>query len=112
MGRIEVTRGVYQVGGSEISHGHVDHIGGAAFFRDKTGCRIVAHRGDREAIELGDPIRTGASWYGVTLPPLKVDQVLTGANEEIPVGQARGPALHREIPETERPLGDVKMILL
>ena len=136
MGRIEVTRGVYQVGGSEISHGndasvflvrginqgvlidagagrgseiiwknildlgvepgtisvlilthgHVDHIGGAAFFRDKTGCRIVAHQGDREAIELGDPIRTGASWYGVTLPSLKVDHVLTGTNEEIPVG--------------------------
>ncbi|MCU0580359.1 MAG: MBL fold metallo-hydrolase [Desulfobacterota bacterium] len=135
---VEIVRGIYQVGGSEMSHGqdasvflvqgpdravlidagagreseiiwnhiqqsrinpqdlstlllthgHVDHIGGAAFFRDKTGCRILAHELDRQAIESGDPVRTGASWYGVTLPPVTVDRVLTGMAEEIPLGGA------------------------
>jgi glyoxylase-like metal-dependent hydrolase (beta-lactamase superfamily II) len=69
-----------------LTHGHVDHMGGAAFFQDKTGCRIVAHELDRRAIESGDPVRTGASWYGVTLPPLTVDRVLTAPAEEIPLG--------------------------
>ena len=69
-----------------LTHGHVDHIGGAGFFKDKTGCMIAAHEGDRRAIESGDPVRTGADWYGVTLPALRVDRVLTAEAEEIPLG--------------------------
>lgn len=134
--RVEIVRGIYQVGGSKISHGqdasvflvrgldravlidagagrgseiiwnhiqqlsinpqdlstlilthgHVDHMGGAAFFQGHTGCRIVAHELDRRAIESGDPVRTGASWYSLTLPPLTVDRVLTAPAEEIPLG--------------------------
>jgi glyoxylase-like metal-dependent hydrolase (beta-lactamase superfamily II) len=69
-----------------LTHCHVDHIGGAAFFKNKTGCRIVAHEGDQEAIESGDPSLTAASWYGVTLPLLKVDHVLKGKTAELPLG--------------------------
>jgi len=69
-----------------LTHGHVDHIGGAKFFKDQTGCRLVVHEADQEAIEYGDPVLTAASWYGVTLPRLKVDQVLTEEKEEIPFG--------------------------
>ncbi|MBI5605039.1 MAG: MBL fold metallo-hydrolase, partial [Deltaproteobacteria bacterium] len=70
-----------------LTHGHVDHIGGAEFFKDKTGCRIVAHEADQGAIESGDPVLTAASWYGVTLPRLKIDQVLKEKIEELPLGQ-------------------------
>jgi glyoxylase-like metal-dependent hydrolase (beta-lactamase superfamily II) len=69
-----------------LTHAHVDHIGGAAFFKEKTGCRIVAHEADQEAIESGDPSLTAASWYGVTLPLLKVDHVLKGKIEALPLG--------------------------
>lgn len=69
-----------------LTHGHVDHIGGALFFKEKSGCRIVAHEADQEAIETGDPVLTAASWYRTTLPRLKVDHPLTGKNGEVPLG--------------------------
>jgi glyoxylase-like metal-dependent hydrolase (beta-lactamase superfamily II) len=70
-----------------LTHGHVDHIGGAAFFRERTRCTLVAHELDQEAIESGDPDLTAASWYGVRLPRLKVDRVIKAKIEEIPLGQ-------------------------
>jgi glyoxylase-like metal-dependent hydrolase (beta-lactamase superfamily II) len=70
-----------------LTHAHVDHIGGAAFFKDKTGCRIVAHEADQVAIESGDPVSTAASWYGMTLPRLKVDHVLKEKFEELALSQ-------------------------
>jgi glyoxylase-like metal-dependent hydrolase (beta-lactamase superfamily II) len=69
-----------------LTHGHIDHIGGAAFFKEQTQCRIVAHEADQVAIESGDPVLTAASWYGVTLPRLKVDQILKKTTEAIPLG--------------------------
>jgi glyoxylase-like metal-dependent hydrolase (beta-lactamase superfamily II) len=66
-----------------LTHAHVDHIGGAAFFKEKTDCRIVAHEADQEAIESGDPSLTASSWYGVTLPRLKVDHVLKEKKEAL-----------------------------
>ncbi|MFH0789826.1 MAG: MBL fold metallo-hydrolase [Pseudomonadota bacterium] len=69
-----------------LTHGHVDHIGGAHFFKEKTGCRIVAHEADQEAIESGDPVLTASSWYGVTLPRLKIDRVLKEKTEELALG--------------------------
>jgi glyoxylase-like metal-dependent hydrolase (beta-lactamase superfamily II) len=70
-----------------LTHGHVDHIGGAAFFKDRSRGLTVAHRLDQAAIETGDPIFTAASWYGVSLPPLKVDRALDAKTEELPLGQ-------------------------
>ena len=69
-----------------LTHAHVDHIGGAAFIKEKTGCRIVAHQGDQEATESGDPSMTAASWYGVNLPRLEVDVVLKEHIEALPLG--------------------------
>jgi glyoxylase-like metal-dependent hydrolase (beta-lactamase superfamily II) len=70
-----------------LTHGHVDHIGGVAFFQERTRCLTVAHKLDQEAIETGDPVLTAASWYGVDLPPIKVDRVLKAKTEELPLGQ-------------------------
>ena len=69
-----------------LTHGHIDHIGGAAFFQERTRCLTVAHELDQEAIESGDPGLTAASWYGVDLPPLRIDRVLKDKIEELPLG--------------------------
>jgi glyoxylase-like metal-dependent hydrolase (beta-lactamase superfamily II) len=70
-----------------LTHGHVDHIGGVSFFKERTRCLTVAHELDQEAIESGDPGLTAASWYGVDLPRLKVDRVLKAKIEELPLSQ-------------------------
>lgn len=70
-----------------LTHGHVDHIGGAAYFKEHSQGLTVAHRLDQQAIETGDPIRTAASWYGVALPPLKIDRTLTAKTEELSLGR-------------------------
>lgn len=69
-----------------LTHGHIDHIGGASFFKERTQCLTVAHELDQEAIESGDPGLTAASWYGLSLPSLKVDQVLKAKIEELSLG--------------------------
>ncbi|MFH2009114.1 MAG: MBL fold metallo-hydrolase [bacterium] len=56
-----------------LTHGHLDHIGAAARVVADTGCRVVAHELDCEAIETGDPARTAASMYGMALEGCPVD---------------------------------------
>lgn len=56
-----------------LTHCHIDHIGGAPYFREKFGCRLIVHERDAEAIEAGDPLRSAAQWYGVTFPPTTID---------------------------------------
>jgi len=56
-----------------LTHCHVDHVGAAGVVHGETGCRIVCHDGDAEAIESGDTARTAADWYGIRLRPLPVD---------------------------------------
>ncbi len=72
-----------------LTHGHVDHIGGASFFQERTRCLTVAHELDQEAIETGDPGLTAASWYGLSLPRLKIDRVLKGKIEELPLAERK-----------------------
>ncbi len=60
-----------------LTHCHIDHVGGAHFFREACpDLRLVAHRGDLEALVTADPVKTAANWYGVTLPPLEIDMVI------------------------------------
>jgi glyoxylase-like metal-dependent hydrolase (beta-lactamase superfamily II) len=56
-----------------LTHCHIDHVGGAAYFRERFGVRIVMHTLDTRALEQGDQVRTGASWYGLHLASLPVD---------------------------------------
>jgi glyoxylase-like metal-dependent hydrolase (beta-lactamase superfamily II) len=69
-----------------LTHGHVDHIGGVAFFKERTKALIVAHALDQVAIETGDPVFTAAGWYGVNLPSLKIDRVLRAKEEALLLG--------------------------
>ncbi len=61
-----------------LTHNHIDHVGGAAALRSRTGARIAAHEHDAPALESGDPERTAASWYGADFPPLPLDIILGG----------------------------------
>jgi glyoxylase-like metal-dependent hydrolase (beta-lactamase superfamily II) len=61
-----------------LTHCHVDHIGGAERIREATQSRLTAHEDDAEAIQSGDPMRTGAKMYGIKLPKIELDEVLYG----------------------------------
>jgi glyoxylase-like metal-dependent hydrolase (beta-lactamase superfamily II) len=72
-----------------LTHGHVDHMGAAARVQRETGCRVVAHAGDVEAIQTGDSARTAADWYDLELEPMRVDHVVAGEGETLrfPAGE-------------------------
>lgn len=61
-----------------LTHAHIDHAGGAAEIRRRTGCQIVMHSGDAEVMASGDRRRSAADWYGLNLEPATPDQVLEG----------------------------------
>jgi len=69
-----------------ITHSHMDHIGGASSFREKFGCKTVAHELDSDALERADPNLTGAVWYNQKLVPCTVDIKLSGSEGDFPVG--------------------------
>jgi glyoxylase-like metal-dependent hydrolase (beta-lactamase superfamily II) len=66
-----------------LTHCHIDHVGGAPYLKERFGVRIIMHELDAGAVEHGDQVRTGASWYGLPLPPLPVDVKLSGAEERL-----------------------------
>lgn len=74
-----------------LTHNHIDHIGSAPYFRKQSGCKIVMHDLDADAVEEGDSVRTAASCYGTTFSPTPVDVRLTGDHEIL---EFRGEELH------------------
>ncbi|MEW5721610.1 MAG: MBL fold metallo-hydrolase [Thermodesulfobacteriota bacterium] len=68
------------------THAHIDHIGALADFAADYSPVIVAHALDAEAIETGDPARTAADWYGLTLAPVRVDRRMEGRQEILELG--------------------------
>jgi glyoxylase-like metal-dependent hydrolase (beta-lactamase superfamily II) len=77
-----------------LTHAHVDHIGAVAAVVAETGCRVVAHALDAEAIESGDAALTAANWYSVTLPRVTVDQRVTGGRETLEFSKGRIELIH------------------
>ena len=69
-----------------ITHCHLDHVGGAASFRKKYGCKTMAHELDSDALERADAELTGAVWYDQKLIPCKVDVKLSGSDGHVSVG--------------------------
>jgi glyoxylase-like metal-dependent hydrolase (beta-lactamase superfamily II) len=77
-----------------LTHCHIDHVGGAAYFREKFGVSIVMHDLDARAVERGDSKMTAATWYNINLPPLPVNRKLIGDVELLTVGDGTIVCLH------------------
>ncbi len=74
----EITDGKTNLSLIILTHNHIDHVGGAEAIRSKTGAKIIVHVEDARALETGDPESTAASWYGVSLSPIRIDISLRG----------------------------------
>lgn len=61
-----------------LTHAHIDHAGGAAELRRRTGCSVIIHQGDAEVLASGDDRRSAAGWYGLALEAVQPDEVLSG----------------------------------
>lgn len=59
-----------------LTHGHIDHIGGAAALKERYGCITIAHEDDSAVMESYDPVRSASGMYGITYPPVTIDKVL------------------------------------
>jgi glyoxylase-like metal-dependent hydrolase (beta-lactamase superfamily II) len=66
-----------------LTHCHIDHVGGAAYLKERFGVRIVMHALDADAVEHADPVKTGASWYSLRLSPLRVDVKIAQGEETL-----------------------------
>jgi len=77
-----------------LTHCHVDHIGAAHDVVAQTGCRLVAHQLDAQAIESGDSRRTAADWYGVELPGVPVSHPVVGDGEVLRFARGELRLLH------------------
>jgi glyoxylase-like metal-dependent hydrolase (beta-lactamase superfamily II) len=66
-----------------LTHCHVDHIGAAPVVQRETGCRVVAHALDADAIESGDEVLTAATWYGQKLERMSVDHRMEDDEERL-----------------------------
>jgi len=69
-----------------LTHCHYDHVGGAPYFKEKFGCRIIAHDIDAKIIERGDFIRAAAKYHQIKLNPITVDGRLRGESAWMPFG--------------------------
>lgn len=59
------------------THGHYDHVGAAALWKEEFGTKLYLHKADCEQVETGDSLKTTASLlYGTTFLPCKVDEYL------------------------------------
>jgi len=77
-----------------LTHGHIDHIGGAAAIKKASGCKIIAHELDADAIEGRNMNKTAAQWYGLEYEPVKIDDVLKGDYESRKFGDIELHLLH------------------
>jgi glyoxylase-like metal-dependent hydrolase (beta-lactamase superfamily II) len=76
------------------THCHIDHIGGLSLWKERYGCKIIAHEFDRAGIEGENNDLTAASMYGVDYKPVKVDMILKGERAEMRIGDLEFNFLH------------------
>ncbi len=77
-----------------LTHCHIDHVGGAHWFKGRFNPEIVMHEIDAAAVERGDTRLTAAFWYGIPFPPLKVDRKLSGHETRLSIGGQEVVCLH------------------
>jgi glyoxylase-like metal-dependent hydrolase (beta-lactamase superfamily II) len=69
-----------------LTHCHIDHIRGAAWFRSRFGSSIVMHQLDADVVERGDNRLTAAFCFDVLFEPMAVDLKLTGSEGVLSLG--------------------------
>ena len=58
-----------------ITHGHIDHVAGAAQLRDLTGAPVYMNERDREQLNM---LHLQAAWIGIPVPPqVEIDVLAT-----------------------------------
>jgi glyoxylase-like metal-dependent hydrolase (beta-lactamase superfamily II) len=77
-----------------ITHCHFDHTGGAKALRDKLQCLTVAHELEAPFLERGDNGVTAATWYDATIEPFPIDRKLSGAQQDLTLGERTITAIH------------------
>jgi metallo-beta-lactamase class B len=75
-----------KIGKLVLTHCHIDHIGGAPFFKKELGCNLYIHDLDAAAVEGGDQILTAANWYECDFPPTRIDEKLSGTEGFLEAG--------------------------
>ena len=74
-----------------ITHGHIDHVGGAMKLKAATGAPILMNEGDLEQIPM---LEIQAAWIGVAAPgPVTVDELLKDARS-VAAGGLRATVIH------------------
>jgi glyoxylase-like metal-dependent hydrolase (beta-lactamase superfamily II) len=59
------------------THGHYDHVGGAAALKEIADIPLWLHPDDRQAVESGDGVLTASEMmYNLAFPPVRVDSEL------------------------------------
>lgn len=72
-----------------LTHAHIDHVGGAAEIKRRTGCQVLIHADDAEVLKNGDDQRSAAHWYGLRLEGVTPEQTLAdGWRLDLGDGQA------------------------
>ncbi len=93
IGRIEAVleRNGLHVTGIVITHAHIDHIGGAAKLRAKTGAPVYMNEND---IALRDMLDTQASWTGIRDPEKTEIDVTVKDGDAIKLADTEFQVLH------------------
>ncbi len=76
------------------THCHIDHIGGLLAWKERYGCKIIAHEQDRAGIEGENDALTAASMYGVDYKKVLVDTLLKGEAQKHTYGDLEFNFLH------------------
>jgi glyoxylase-like metal-dependent hydrolase (beta-lactamase superfamily II) len=71
-----------------LTHCHVDHSGGIPGLCERLGVRTVSHARCAEILARGNDPRTAADWYGMRLPPIRIDQPFDADELRLPLGDA------------------------
>jgi len=74
-----------------ITHGHIDHIGGAMKLKAATGAPILMHEGDLEQLPM---LELQAAWIGVAPPPATQLDALLNDAAKVRVGALEATAIH------------------
>ena len=74
-----------------VTHGHIDHVAGAAQLRRLTGAPIAMHEADLPLLKMMD---LQARWFGVATPEVVPPDINATEGLKLNFGQIEGSVLH------------------